>query len=148
MFIENMEKKKYYENILNSGLMILLSKLFQNYEDTIQLPVETQKSSAAFSDIMAYIDENYQTVSLSDIADKFHFSTAYCSRLIKKHTGKSFTQLQQAIRFRKACFFLENTNKSIAEISELIGFNNVEHFNRLFKKIYASTPGQYRKEKN
>ncbi len=140
--------KKYYENILNSGLMILLSKLLQNYEDTIQLPVETQKSSAAFSDIMAYIDENYQTVSLSDIADKFHFSTAYCSRLIKKHTGKSFTQLQQAIRFRKACFFLENTNKSIAEISELIGFNNVEHFNRLFKKIYASTPGQYRKEKN
>lgn len=148
MFIENMEKKKYYENILNSGLMILLLKLLQNYEDTIQLPVETQKSSAAFSDIMAYIDENYQTVSLSDIADKFHFSTAYCSRLIKKHTGKSFTQLQQAIRFRKACFFLENTNKSIAEISELIGFNNVEHFNRLFKKIYASTPGQYRKEKN
>ena len=147
-FIKNMEKKKYYENILNSGLMILLSKLLQNYEDTIQLPVETQKSSAAFSDIMAYIDENYQTVSLSDIADKFHFSTAYCSRLIKKHTGKSFTQLQQAIRFRKACFFLENTNKSIAEISELIGFNNVEHFNRLFKKIYASTPGQYRKEKN
>ena len=74
--------------------------------------------------------------------------TNYFSLAFKKHTGKSFTQLQQAIRFRKACFFLENTNKSIAEISELIGFNNVEHFNRLFKKIYASTPGQYRKEKN
>lgn len=148
MFIENMEKKKYYENILNSGLMILLSKLLQNYEDTIQLPDETQKNSAVFSDIMAYIDENYQTTSLSDIADKFHFSNAYCSRLIKKHTGKSFTQLQQAIRFHKACFFLENTNKSVAEISELIGFNNVEHFNRLFKKIYNMTPGQYRKNKN
>lgn len=148
MFIENMEKKKYYENILNSGLMILLSKLLQNYEDTIQLPEETQKNSATFSEIMVYIDENYHTVSLSDIASKFHFSTAYCSRLIKKHTGKSFTQLQQAIRFRKACFFLENTNKSIAEISELVGFNNVEHFNRLFKKIYQKTPGQYRKEKN
>lgn len=148
MFLENIEKKKYYENILDSYLMILLSKLLQKYEDTIQLPDATQKVSSTISDIMAYVDENYQTVSLNDIASTFHFSTAYCSRLIKKHTGKSFTQLQQAIRFHKACFFLENTNKSIAEISELIGFNNVEHFNRLFKKIYNITPGQYRKEKN
>ena len=69
--------EKYYENILNSGLMILLSKLLQNYEDTIQLPVETQKSSAAFSDIMAYIDENYQTVSLSDIAVNVHYNFSY-----------------------------------------------------------------------
>lgn len=148
MFLENMEKKKYYENILDSYLMILFSKLLQKYEDTIKLPMETGKNSSIISDIMAYIDEHYQTTSLQDIAVRFHFSTGYCSRLIKKHTGKSFTQLQQAIRFHKACFFLENTNKSIAEVGTLVGFNNVEHFNRLFKKIYHITPGQYRKEKN
>ena len=148
MYLENMEKKKYYENILDSYLMILFSKLLQKYEDFMKLPMETQKSSSVFSDIMAYIDENYQTTSLQEIADRFHFSTGYCSKMIKKHTGKSFTQLQQTIRFHKACFFLENTNKSIAEVSELVGFNSIEHFNRLFKKIYHTTPGQYRKEKN
>lgn len=148
MYLENMEKKKYYESILDSYLMILFSKLLQKYEDSMKLPMETKKSSSVFSDIMAYIDDNYQTTTLQEIADRFHFSTGYCSRMIKKHTGKSFTQLQQTIRFHKACFFLENTNKSIAEVSELVGFNNIEHFNRLFKKIYQTTPGQYRKAKN
>ncbi len=148
MYIEYTERKKYYENILDSSLMILFSKLLQQYENTMKLPGEVRKSSALFSDIMAYFDANYQTISLNDIARHFHFSTAYCSRLIKKHTGKSFTQLQQSIRFNKACFFLKHTNQPIAEISALVGFQNVEHFNRLFKKRYQKTPGQFRKDNN
>jgi AraC-like DNA-binding protein/mannose-6-phosphate isomerase-like protein (cupin superfamily) len=148
MYIENLEKKKYYESILDSELIILFSKLLQNYENTIRLPNDRKKFSNDFSNMIAYIDKNYQTTTLKAIAQEFHFSTAYCSRIIKNYTGKSFTQLQQAIRFHKACFFLENTNKAISEISELVGFNNVEHFNRLFKKIYQQTPGEYRKHQS
>lgn len=145
MFLEFIEKEKYYENILNSSLMILFSKLLQKYEDNIFYPSETKKASATFSDMMAYIYENYQTTTLNEIAREFHFSPEHCSRLIKQHTGKSFTKIQQNIRFSKACFFLENTNSTIAEISGLVGYKNVEHFNRLFKKIYGITPSQYRK---
>ncbi len=145
MFMEYIEKSKYYENILNSSLMILFSKLLQKYEDNIFYSNETKKISSCFSDIMAYIYENYQHTSLNEIARHFHFSPEYCSRLIKQYTGKSFTKIQQNIRFSKACFFLENTNSTIAEISSLIGYHNVEHFNRLFKKIYGMTPSQYRK---
>lgn len=148
MFLEFLEKDKYYEDILNSSLMILFSKLLQKYEDKIFYPTETKKASSTFSDIMAYIYENYQDTSLNEIAKHFHFSPEYCSRLIKQHTGKSFTKIQQNIRFSKARFFLENTNSTIAEISYLIGYRNVEHFNRLFKKIYDMTPSQYRKNHN
>lgn len=145
MFLEFTEKGKYYENILSSSLMILFSKLLQKYEDSIYYPTETKKTSASFSDIMAYIYDNYQTTTLNEIAREFHFSPEHCSRLIKQHTGKSFTKIQQNIRFSKACFFLENTNSTIAEVSVLVGYKNVEHFNRLFKKIYGMTPSQYRK---
>ncbi len=147
MLLEYREKKKYYEQILNGSITILFSKLLQRFEDTIYVSGDTRQAGNEFTDMLAYIDQNYQQITLHEVASHFHFSDAYCSRLIKKYTGKSFTELKQNIRFRMALFFLENTNKPIAEISSDIGFQNVEHFNRLFKKRFEITPGMYRKSK-
>lgn len=145
MFLEYINKDKYYEKILNSQLMILFGKLLQIYEDCIKYPPQTRKTNETCMHIIAYIEDHYQTVTLSEICEHFHFSQAYCSRLIKAHTGKSFTAIVQSIKFKKAVSLLENSNISISEISRMVGFENVEHFNRLFRKIYQATPGQYRK---
>lgn len=148
MFLEFLNKKKYYEKILNGQLMILFTKLLQLYEDKIQYPPRVGKSTHLSMQILGYIEKYYQTVSLSEVAGCFHLSEAYCSRLIKKHTGKSFTMIVQDIKFHRACSLLETSHISIAEISRLSGFEYVEHFNRLFKKRYQMTPGQYRKSAN
>lgn len=145
MFLEYLNKAKYYEKILNSELMILFGKLLQMYEDKIQYSPQTRKGNETCMYMITYIEDHYQTVSLAKVAEHFHFSQAYCSRLIKEYTGKSFTSILQNIKFKKALSLLENSNISIAEISHLVGFENVEHFNRLFKKIYHLTPGQYRR---
>lgn len=146
MFQEFLNKKKYYEKILNGQLMILFTKLLQLYENKIQYPPKIGKSSQLSMQILGYIEKYYQTVSLKDVAGYFYLSEAYCSRLIKKHTGKSFTMIVQDIKFRRACSLLETSNISIAEVSRLAGFEYVEHFNRLFKKRYQMTPGQYREK--
>lgn len=146
MFQEFLNKKRYYEKILNGQLMILFTKLLQLYENKIQYPPKIGKSSQLSMQILGYIEKYYQTVSLKDVAGYFYLSEAYCSRLIKKHTGKSFTMIVQDIKFRRACSLLETSNISIAEVSRLAGFEYVEHFNRLFKKRYQMTPGQYREK--
>lgn len=145
MFLEYINNAKYYEKILNSQLMILFGKLLQIYEDCIKYPPQTRKTNETCMHIIAYIEDHYQTITLNEISEHFHFSPAYCSRLIKEYTGKSFTAIVQSIKFKKAVSLLESTNISIAEVSHLVGFENVEHFNRLFKKLYQVTPGQYRK---
>ncbi len=142
---EYLEKKKYYEDVLDGSILVLFSKLLQLYENNIQLSKAISTSSNEFSNILSYISDNYESITLRNLAGHFHFSEGYCSRLIKKNTGKSFTELLQNIRFKMAMFFLSNTNKTIAEISEDIGYTNVEHFNRLFKKKFSMTPGEYRK---
>lgn len=144
MFLEYINKKNYYEKILNSQLMILFAKILQLYEDKIQYPALTHKGNETCMQIIGYIEKNFKTVTLSSVCNHFHFSEGYCSRLIKEHTGKSFTQIVQELRFQQACSLLTSSNISIAEISSLSGFKNVEHFNRLFKKRYQLTPGQYR----
>ena len=142
---EYLKKKKYYEDVLDGSILVLFSKLLQLYEEHIQLSKANSNNSNDFSDMLSYISNNYESVTLKTLAKQFHFSEGYCSRLIKKNTGKSFTELLQKIRFKMAMFFLSNTNKTIAEISEDIGYINVEHFNRLFKKKFNMTPGEYRK---
>lgn len=148
MFLEYINKQKYYEKILNSQLMILFNKILQSYENNIYYPPSTKKGDKTFIQIISYIEENYKTISLSELSKYFHFSQPYCSMLIKEYTGKSFTEIVQHIKFQKACSLLINSNISIEEISHLVGFENVEHFNRLFKKIFKMTPGQYRTNSN
>ena len=145
MLEEYLNKNPYYGDVLNGLIIVLFSKLMQKYEDNISIPVSTKKTNEVFSPILSYIATNYKTVSLKKVAAKFNYSEAYCSRLIKANTGHSFTELLQNIRFRNALFFLTNTNKTISQISYDIGFPNVEHFNRLFKKRYGITPSEYKK---
>lgn len=147
MFLEYLGKKRYYEKILNNQLMILFAKMLQDYEEQIKLPGRMHKATQESMKILSYIEDHYLDVTLKETAARFHFSQPYCSKIIKDYTGRSFTQIIQEIRFRKAAVLLKNTNISIAEISSRVGFENVEHFNRLFKKLHHMTPGQYRKEK-
>lgn len=148
MFGEYTEKKKYYDKILNSLLMVLFSKMLQLYEYNIRYPKATRKKDEVCTVMLSYIEKFYQRVSLREVAERFNYSTAYCSRFIKEYTGHSFTEILQDIKFRKALSLLESTNISIADISGMVGFENVEHFNRLFKKRYHMTPGAYRKKSN
>ena len=145
MFLEYLGKKRYYEKILNNQLMILFAKMLQGYEERIRLPSRMRRATQESMRILSYIEDNYQNVTLGETAAQFHFSQPYCSKIIKEYTGKSFTQIVQEIRFQKAAILLNNTNISIAEISRRVGFEHVEHFNRLFKKLYHMPPGQYRK---
>jgi 2-isopropylmalate synthase len=48
-------------------------------------------------------------------------------------------------RLKRAKTLLKDTGKSIETVAGEIGYENVEHFNRLFKKTYGITPAQYRK---
>ena len=85
-------------------------------------------------------------VSLDDIAGKFHFTKPYVSKYIKVKSGKTFTEIITDIKLKKAKTLLKNESMHIDVIAANVGYQNVEHFNRLFKKRYGMTPGQYRLE--
>ncbi len=91
-----------------------------------------------------YIQSNYQTVTLEDMAEQFHLSTPYISKYIKDKSGKTFGEQVTAIRMKRAKTLLKNGNMTVENISYSIGYPNVEHFSRVFKKAFDMTPMQYR----
>ena len=91
-----------------------------------------------------YITVNYRTVTLEDMAKEFHLSSPYISKYIKTKSGKTFGEHLTAIRLKKAKTLLKNGNMNVEDIADAVGYPNVEHFIRLFKKAYSMTPTQYR----
>lgn len=96
--------------------------------------------------VLNYIQTNLDTVTLADVAEHFGFSVSYCSRLIKGTTGLGFNEWKNSLRMRRAERMLLNTNKTVATISEELGYMNPETFIRSFKKFTDMTPAQYRKQ--
>lgn len=94
--------------------------------------------------MLNYIQSNYQTVTLEDMANEFHLSTPYISKYIKDKSGKTFGEHVTQIRLKRAKALLKNGNMTVENISYAVGYPNAEHFIRLFKKTFNMTPIQYR----
>ena len=101
---------------------------------------------AAFA-ILEYINNNYQTVTLSALSEKFGYNEAYLSRLIKEETGRTFSQLLRHIRVIYAENLLMRNETSVQEAGEIVGYSDYAGFARAFVKEKGIKPAQYRKEK-
>ena len=95
--------------------------------------------------MLNYIQANYQTVTLEDMAREFHLSTPYISKFIREKSGKTFGEQVTSVRMKRAKTLLRNGNMTIENISYSIGYPNAEHFSRVFKKTFEVSPAQYRK---
>ena len=102
---------------------------------------------ARMIEIMNYIQANYIDVTLDDLAEKFYLSKPYISKYIKEKSGMTFGELVKKIRMKKAKALLKSSNMTVENIALTVGYQNVEHFNRMFKKAYNMTPIQFRNQK-
>lgn len=94
--------------------------------------------------MLNFMQANYQTVTLEDMAKEFHFSTPYISKYIKDKSGKTFGEHLTQMRLKRAKSLLKNGNMTVENIANAVGYPNSEHFIRLFKKTFDMTPIQYR----
>ena len=92
-----------------------------------------------------YIEQNLnQNISLELLSQNLNYSTAYLSRLIKKTTGQSFSELLSELRLNKACQMLKSTDDKVSDIAEKTGYHDVSYFISVFKKKTGVTPKEWR----
>lgn len=96
--------------------------------------------------ILAYIGKNYSNseLKISHIAHEVAISQDHVAELIRKHSGLTFRQYLNQVRLEEAKHLLRNSEYQIAEIAYKIGYNSVQHFNRMFKEYTSFTPTSFR----
>lgn len=129
------------DDIIKSSINALVVAVNQLNE------IKEESRDERLTGIMNYIQANYLTVTLEKLSQEMHLSKPYLSKYIKEKAGETFGEIVKEIRMKKACSLLKNANMTVEAIADSVGYQNVEHFNRLFKKKYGMTPVQYRNKK-
>lgn len=146
MYQEQMHLDQYSDRIICSLMTIFFTQLMRRHGKSAEMPEMQNQQKDPSNAIVNYIMNHYNDISIQQVAEHFHYSRQYCSKLIKEITGYSFSDLLTSIRMKQGIVLLSNTSLSIADISEKLGYKNPETFIRVFKKFQKETPSQYRKK--
>ncbi|HHW66231.1 MAG TPA: response regulator [Epulopiscium sp.] len=83
-------------------------------------------------------------LSLTYIADKFYMHKNYISEVFKQKTGISITQYFTRIKMERAKVLIADGRLKVYEISDMLGYKDVEYFSKVFKKYTGVSPTQFR----
>lgn len=135
-----------YNESVSLGIRQLFIHILRNYEmdAVISLPAEKEERYP-FVALINYLTVNYNQATLHHTAEFFGYSDVYLGQLVKKVTGKPFTEYITEIQLEKACELLKDTALSLTEIAQEIGCYDSSHFTNKFRKKYGVTPSVYRK---
>lgn len=128
--------------VLKSYLSILLAYIFRK-----MLP-GGDRADAAPSEMLRYIETHFnENLTLSALAKKCFYSPKYFSRVFKERYGITVSEYIQKKRMEKGRELLENTDRTVEEISSMVGYCDATHFYKYFKRFYGITPKEHRKNK-
>lgn len=106
---------------------------------------KTKSETSLKISLLQYIQKHYQTLTLSKLADEFHYNPAYLSRMIKQITNNDFSRIVTELRIEEAKRLLSTElNWSISKIACEVGYKNPEYFSTIFKQWTNKSPRQYR----
>jgi len=90
-------------------------------------------------------DHYYLPLTLEMVSGEIGFNASYFSSLFKKETGMNFSEYLIKVRIDNAKNLLLNTGDQVVDISEAVGYSDIKHFSKLFKKVTGLTPTEFRK---
>ncbi len=138
---------------MSQGVSAILEKGVFSIEDTVNRIVETlsrniragSASQRLVRKAMAYVRANYgEPISRTRIASQLAVSDNYLTNCFQKETGLSPMVYVSRYRIHQACKLLNETDMNITEIALEVGFNDLAHFSRVFRKEIGISPNAFR----
>jgi len=145
--LEKSNMNNRYSTIYLRLLLSLLITYTGEYLESVKnISSHIPVSNKLIQDIIAFIDLNLdQDLSLDIISSKFNMDKYFLCRYFKKNTGLTVIEYVNQMRVIRSEKLLMQNKHTITEICFMVGFNNLTHFERTFKKYTGKSPRNYRK---
>ena len=141
MLCEYEKKENGYRDVIRYLLLSAMVLLVRNETPDGDIPSDNIPAY-----LKQYVEDNYmKPLHMSEICEDINHSISNISKIFKKSTGMNFRDYIQKTRIEKACQLLRATDKTVVEITELVGYRDPAFFYRSFKKILKKTPFEYRR---
>ena len=137
---------------LEEAVQVMVQNLSHRKENTEGEKEEGGPEAAAAGSFIAqnavkYIEENYmEQLKLSDVADHVYVSQWHLSKILNQHVEKSFSDILNHARIEKAKELLREPSLRIGDIAEKVGFLDMAHFSRVFKKHTGFSANEFRNQ--
>lgn len=144
-------KRKQLISVIENALETMASKNERKTsQDTTMKQIPEIEHGSVSKKALAYINEHFcdSDLNLNFVADQFHISQSYLTRVIKKSTNLSFTEYVNELRIKQAIVLLSSQDDLlVAQIAELVGYSSQHYFSRVFKNHTGISPVEYRTQK-
>lgn len=142
------DRQSFSDLAIKGAVCLLMAHLIDRYAGEPLPPNEYDLRRARMKKMNAllnYIHENYsQHLTTASLAEEHHFSESHLCRLFKATSGTTVTEYINRFRIDKATVLLKNTDESVSQIAKNVGFDNLNYFDRVFKKEVGCSPIEYR----
>ena len=129
-----------------SAMLRLLPVIFTSSDHTFAgKPMRIERDVRRMQQICAYVMAHYvHAISLDEIAAETGMNrSAFCA-YFRRCKGMTFSQFVTRYRLNTACELLKHSQKQVSEICFMVGFNDLPHFIRVFKRATGMSPSRYR----
>lgn len=138
VYIDIIEEKNDMREIIT-----LFDEILFDYRNLIQQGRKTGYSRPIQRAIRLIGSYVLEPCSLARIAEELQLHPSYLSNLFKKEVGINITQYIRERKIEEAKDLLLNTDHSISEIAEMLGYNSVSYFSKVFRKTTKISPREY-----
>lgn len=144
--LREMEQKNTgYEDICQAYMEILIIRLMRNTSLAVQTEASSMAGNRQCATVRRYIDLNFkEPLSLEQLADVAHMNKYYLSHAFKREYGVSPINYLISRRIDESKFLLAETDLSMSQIAQILGFSSLSYFSQAFRKANGTSPMEYR----
>ena len=138
-------KNTGYEDVCQAYMEILIIRLMRSTALAIPTEPQTVSANRQCAAVRRYIDLHFkEPLTLELLAEEGHMNKYYLSHAFKREYGVSPINYMISRRIEESKYLLAETDLSLSQIAQLLGFSSLSYFSQVFRKTQTMTPMEYR----
>lgn len=138
-------KNTGYEDICQAYMEILIIRLMRNTSLAVQTESQAASSNRQCAAVRRYIDLHFkEPLTLEQLSEDAHMNKYYLSHAFKREYGISPINYMISRRLNESKYLLTETDLSMSQIAQLLGFSSLSYFSQVFRKTQGVSPMEFR----